>query len=611
MGLAGVLFDVHRPLLEALSRWSEKVTPTGKPSIDLNRSKRRRRAAGVASLGIVVALVAAAAFGLGQWRSSERKDARRAFEERSRTIAAQVESLILGPRPNFVAGVAQVADRGNLRPKDLIQIAGAFGEAWALDKEGAVVARSPGSRGRPMSAVTEARGAPQVSRVLGRRGEVELGIPIKASAGVSAVVARYPVSFISSYLGSGLDPIPTSSDVGMFVVDDRGRILAGHGHAVGRGSEILSSIDDREFGEFEIGDETLMVSQSEIPDAPWSVVLAAPRSEVLAAAGGPAGWVPWAALAAFAVLAATAILLLLRVGRDAERLASFSADLEQREREAQEAARAKNDFISGMAHELRTPLAAIRMFTDLMKKDENDPLSPSQVSTVEEIATSVTHLMDLLNDTMDIARVESGQLPLRPERVSAVALAIGVVDGVQPIAVQRGIELTLDADGRIGEVFIDPARLRQVLINFLSNALKFTPAGGTVAVRVSRHGPSSFVVAVEDSGIGMSEEDADRVFTASAPRARPVRDEDTTRGLGLALTRRIVEAMGGHVGVESELGVGSTFYAVLPRVNAERFAGIDPASASRVDSVLRAPPPPGAADRRVSSRGPRGVDPPR
>lgn len=608
MGQAGVLFDVARPLLELLSRRSEEVTATGKLAIDLNRSKRRRRAAGIASLGILVALVAAAAFGLSQWRSSERKDAKQAFEERSRTIAAQVESLVLDPRPNLVAGVAQVADRGNLRPRDLIQVAGPFGEAWALDEDGAVVARSPGSTGRPTSAVAAAAKEPRVSRVLGRRGEVELGIPIEASGRVSVVVARYPVSFISSYLGAGLEPIPTSSDAGMFVVDDRGRILAGHGHAVGRGSEILSSIDDREFGEFEIGDETLMVSQSEIPGAPWTVVLAAPRSEVLAAAGGPAGWVPWTALAAFAVLAATAILLLLRVGRDAERLASFSADLEQREREAQEAARAKNDFISGMAHELRTPLAAIRMFTDLMKKDENDPLSPSQASTVDEISTSVTHLMDLLNDTMDIARVESGQLPLRPERVSAVALAIGVVDGVQPIAVQRGIELTLDADGRIGEVFIDPARLRQVLINFLSNALKFTPAGGTIAVRVSRHGPSSFVVAVEDTGIGMSEEDTDRVFTAGAPSARPVRDEDTTRGLGLALTRRIVEAMGGHVGVESELGVGSTFYAVLPKVNAERFAGIDPASASRVDSVLRAPPPPGAADRRVSSRGPRGAD---
>ncbi|MFM9735942.1 sensor histidine kinase, partial [Streptomyces niveiscabiei] len=80
-------------------------------------------------------------------------------------------------------------------------------------------------------------------------------------------------------------------------------------------------------------------------------------------------------------------------------------------------------------------------------------------------------------------------LPLRPERVSAAALAIGVVDGVQPLAVQRGLELTLDADAKIGEVFIDPSRLRQVMINFLSNALKFTPVGGRIAVRISRHGP--------------------------------------------------------------------------------------------------------------------------
>ncbi len=346
-----------------------------------------------------------------------------------------------------------------------------------------------------------------------------------------------------------------------------------------------------------------------VSGSPWRVVLAAPRSEVLAQAGGPAGWVGWAVLAAFTLTGVAAILLVLRVNRDTEKLAAFSKNLEQRQREAEESARAKNDFISGIAHELRTPLAAIRMFTDLMRNDKVDPLSPDQLRTMDDISSSVTHLMDLLNDTMDIARVEQGKLPLRPERVSAAALAIGVVDGVQPLAVQRGLRLTLDADGRIGEVFIDPARLRQVMINFLSNALKFTPAGGTIAVRISRHGPSSFVIAVEDTGIGMSPEDADRVFTADAPNVPPVRDEDTTRGLGLALTRRIVEAMGGHVGVESELGSGSTFYAVLPRVNAERFAGIDPSRAANVDSVLRAPPPAaGAADRRISARGPRGAE---
>jgi signal transduction histidine kinase len=99
------------------------------------------------------------------------------------------------------------------------------------------------------------------------------------------------------------------------------------------------------------------------------------------------------------------------------------------------------------------------------------------------------------------------------------------------------------------------------------------------------------------------------VFTANAPNVRPVRDEDTTRGLGLALTRRIVEAMGGHVGVQSEPGVGSTFYAVLPRVNAERFAGVDPSRTASVDSVLRVPPPAGGAgDRRFSPRGPRGAE---
>lgn len=580
------------------------------PKIDLGRSRLRSRAAVAAALLVLTMLILGVAIALSQWRSSEMDDAKEAFSQRARTVAAQIESLILGPRPNFSTGLAALAEQERLAPRDLLQIAGATGDAWAVDEDGRVILRSPEASGKPRSGVTDTVAGIQVSNVIGGedRPQVELGVPIPATDRIQTVVARFPTQFISAFIGAGLEPVPTSSSVGVTIVDDRGRLVAQHGAAATRGEGLLERLPDDGSGEIEMGEETIIAARARVADAPWTAVVAAPEGVVLARAGGPDGWVPWAILAAFALLGAGAILLLLRVSRDAERLASFSADLEQREREAREATRAKNDFISGIAHELRTPLAAIRMFTDLMRKDEKDPLSPAQESTIDDISASVTHLMDLLNDTMDIARVESGQLPLRPERVSAVALAIGVVDGVQPIAVQRGIELTLDADARIGEVFIDPARLRQVLINFLSNALKYTESGGTVSVRVSRHGPSSFVIAVEDTGIGMSEGEADRVFTGTSRSASPVRDEDSTRGLGLALTRRIVEAMGGHVGVETTLGEGSTFYAVLPKVNAERFAGIDPSAAARGDSVLRAPAPTGAGGRRVSKRGPRASE---
>jgi type II secretory pathway pseudopilin PulG len=273
------------------------VTSTTRPSIDLKRSKLRRRAAGIASLVILIALVAAAAFGLSQWRSSEHEDAKAAFAERSRAVAAQVESLFIGPRPNFVAGIGQAADDGNLQPRDLLQVAGNFGQAWALDPTGKVIARSPGTQGRPRSPVALATGDPQVSSVLPSEGAgIELGIPIDATREVAIVVVRYPAQFISSYIGDALDPIPTNSDLGIFVVDDRGRLLAGHGPAAGRGSEIIGAVGAKESGEFEIDGEEVLFSQSDVHDAPWTVVLAAPKTEVFETAGGPAGWVPWAAL---------------------------------------------------------------------------------------------------------------------------------------------------------------------------------------------------------------------------------------------------------------------------------------------------------------------------
>lgn len=586
--------------------------PSTDPPIDLKRSAASRRGTGLALLAILAALVACAAYGLAQWRSSEREDAEASFRERSMVVASQLEAVLASSRATLATGIEEAVQSGSLDRGDLAQATGVVGQVWVLDRDGKVMLRSPGASGAPLGDVDEIVAAPEprASGVMraGGRQVVEFNVPVSAPGGVGAVVVRYPVEFVAGLITSAIDRIPATAGMHATVVDDDGGVLVSAGESPA-GTPLGERGLDLPVGEVEIDGEDQMYASSVVANSPWRVVLAAPRSEVLAQAGGPAGWVGWAVLAAFTVTGFAAILLVLRVNRDTEKLAAFSENLEQRQREAEESTRAKNDFISGIAHELRTPLAAIRMFTDLMRNDKVDPLSPGQMRTMDDISSSVTHLMDLLNDTMDIARVEQGKLPLRPERVSAAALAIGVVDGVQPLAVQRGLRLTLDADGRIGEVFIDPARLRQVMINFLSNALKFTPPGGSIAVRISRHGPSSFVIAVEDTGIGMSAEDADRVFTANAPNVPPVRDEDTTRGLGLALTRRIVEAMGGHVGVESELGSGSTFFAVLPRVNAERFAGIDPSRAANVDSVLRAPPPAaGAADRRISSRGPRGAE---
>ena len=222
-----------------------------------------------------------------------------------------------------------------------------------------------------------------------------------------------------------------------------------------------------------------------------------------------------------------------------------------------------------MAHEMRTPLAAVALFAEMMRTDEEEPLTPNQRRRATDIASSTRHVLDLLDDTVDLARVESGRLELRPERISIAAIAIGVVDGLHPLALDRGLDLTLEADGRLGEVFLDPARVRQVMINFLSNALKFTPAEGRVRMRVEAHGEDSFAIAVDDTGVGIAADDVGDVFSATRKASAPPPGQETS-GLGLVVTKRLVEAMGGSVSVSSRPGQGSTFTAVLPRVSAER-----------------------------------------
>lgn len=283
------------------------------------------------------------------------------------------------------------------------------------------------------------------------------------------------------------------------------------------------------------------------------------------------GLIGWAVLGGFALCALLGTLLLIRVLRHADRIEQVNAELSERSAIAEHATEAKTGFISTMAHEMRTPLAAVSMFAEMMRDDEQEPLSPANRRRADDIAASTRHVLDLLDHSIDIDRVEAGRLDLRPERVSAAGTAIDVVDGMHPLAVDRGIELSVSADGRLGEVFVDPSRMRQVMINFLSNALKFTPTGGRVRLRVERQGDDSFLIAVDDTGIGISVADIGRVFRPDHATATPLHSQDGTSGLGLGVTRRLVESMGGEVTARSIEGRGSTFAAILPRMDAKRL----------------------------------------
>jgi protein-histidine pros-kinase len=239
-------------------------------------------------------------------------------------------------------------------------------------------------------------------------------------------------------------------------------------------------------------------------------------------------------------------------------------DLEEQNRRMQEANRLKSEFLANMSHELRTPLNAIIGFTKLLHGGKAGPLSDTQVEYLGDILNSSRHLLQLINDVLDLAKIESGRTEIRVESVDLNKIAREVRDILRGLATEKRIALTVTVDSRLPAVRVDPRLLKQLLYNYLSNAIKFTPDEGRVTMRIEPLGKRAFRVEVDDTGIGIRPEDMPRLFVefqqldASSAKRYP------GTGLGLALTKRIVELQGGKVGLSSEPGKGSTFFAELP-----------------------------------------------
>jgi protein-histidine pros-kinase len=238
---------------------------------------------------------------------------------------------------------------------------------------------------------------------------------------------------------------------------------------------------------------------------------------------------------------------------------------ESRRKTAEEANRLKSEFLANMSHELRTPLNGIIGFADLMASGKVGPVSAEHQEYLGDILVSARHLLQLINDVLDLAKVEAGKMEFHAEPISLGRLVGETVDAVRSLANARRIDLGARVSPDVETVWSDPARLRQILYNFLSNAIKFTPEGGRVRVRTAAEGPAHFRLEVEDSGIGIKPDDMGRLFAEFTQLdAGPARRQQGT-GLGLALTKRLVEAQGGRVVVTSEPGKGSVFAAILRR----------------------------------------------
>jgi signal transduction histidine kinase len=230
---------------------------------------------------------------------------------------------------------------------------------------------------------------------------------------------------------------------------------------------------------------------------------------------------------------------------------------------ASQASEIKSRFLASVSHEFRTPLNGIIGFSELLYDAVVGPITDEQQSCLSDILGCSRHLLTLINQVLDLTKIESGKMDFQHEEVHLEVVAREVMDGVKAIAAGKRISLRLEPNARVGPVLADAARLRQVLFNYLSNALKHTAEMGAVAVRIAPEGADCYRIEVEDNGVGIHADDLPRLFTEFGQLGASEKAKSGT-GLGLAITRGIVEAQGGRVGVESAPGVGSRFWAVLP-----------------------------------------------
>jgi PAS domain S-box-containing protein len=229
--------------------------------------------------------------------------------------------------------------------------------------------------------------------------------------------------------------------------------------------------------------------------------------------------------------------------------------------EAERANRAKSEFLSRMSHDLRTPLNAILGFAQILQLDE---LSTEQQENIDHILKGGTHLLDLINEVLDIARIDAGHLALASEPVDVADLMRGALELVKPAADRRRITLTTTIDSAI-YVRADRQRLNQTVLNLLSNAVKYNREGGSVTVSGKERAGGRFKLGVTDTGAGIAPDKLPLLFQPFE-RLGAERSDIEGTGLGLALSKGLVEAMGGSLGVNSQVGQGSTFWIELDRI---------------------------------------------
>jgi PAS domain S-box-containing protein len=278
----------------------------------------------------------------------------------------------------------------------------------------------------------------------------------------------------------------------------------------------------------------------------------------------------------------------------------IAVDIEERkkaEEEARAASQAKSEFLASMSHELRTPLNAIGGYAELLAMGVHGPLNAEQAQDVARVRRSNQHLLTLINDVLNFAKVDAGQTEYRLTAVPVDETLRDTESMIAPQILKKGLHYSYKGVDKSASVLADPEKMQQIILNLLSNAVKFTESGGTITLSAEAAG-KCIEIRVADTGPGIPAEKLDRIFDAFVQVDRRLNQPVQGVGLGLAISQDLAKAMGGGVSVESVVGAGSTFTLSLPR--APRMEVVDQSAAVSAEPAER--PPLELADRSLHER---------
>jgi signal transduction histidine kinase len=524
--------------------------------------------------GVLAGGITGLAIALLDSQSRTHADVERSAQERASLAADLIDSIFAAS--NSSRGLGPISQR-RVSPAELHAAIADAPLAAVLGPHGELLASTPAQSPSVTNQLTRdpsvraalAGQAIAVSNVLPAKGPLAAGFldaaPYSTPYGRRVIVGWYPLRHITTTLQHYLSQVAHDVGADVYLVDSNAAVVGSSSITAQLGTAIsdralLRALNHPSGGSD--GGSAVMYAVSSLHSAPWRVLYTVPTSGI-GASTVTNEKLSFLLLAGCGLGGAICLILLVRLSFRLRGLSNTNTALAQRNAEVEQATEAKSRFLANMSHELRTPLNGIIGFAELMHDGRIGPVSDEHRECLDDIRGSARHLLHLINEVLDLARIESGRILLDRQPITPSNVASDCVDSLRPIAAEGEVSVTL-ASEPIGIVMLDGGRLRQVLINYLSNAIKFTAPHGHVEVLLRRE-HDELVVEVSDTGPGIDLADQERVFGEFEQLTG--RGHGGT-GLGLAVTKRIVEAQHGTVGVRSTPGHGSTFYARLPIIDA-------------------------------------------